>query len=478
MTSYWGSTESAAGAVAGLPRGWWLFAGAAFIVYSLTSAGVVCSNDGAHFGTARSIVRYGSFALEDGAVFAQNDVCKDRSGRLHANRPVGTGLLFAPVYAIAKTLPRAWFPAMDTHERRWIQDVEFVSSRNLGYQTPWPDYWALHESERPQQVVCALAACGLGVLALTLAARLCRLIGASALGTLAYAGGLAFCTIQWRYSTTMFSHLPAQLFLLLQLNGLVDGAATRSARQSLCFGLAAGLGMLCEYQTLFTLPILASWFVAKAWRQPESRGRVLLSAAAGFSACALLVACDHWLRFGSPVRTPMASSVYFDYTARLDTMFGGNPLRGAYTLYFSRYTNGLCWVSWTAAVAGLGWCMIAVRAFQGKSTGTQPLALAACALITALHSGIMFFIEAPYGGGTADHRYLVYVLPLIVLPLGFVVDAGRSAIDACSGWRRWFVAGTLLAAGILVGAHDVAQMLRLQSDFMKHRAWSAATSQR
>lgn len=457
----------------------------AAFVYAASTAGVVCSNDGAHFATARSIVRNGTFGLGDGVAFAQNDVCRDVEGRLHANRPVGTALLLTPAYAVGYWIPIEWLGQPSAPEDRWINDVEFASSKKLGYSFDKGEFLKLYHAERVTQWTCSLTACLFGTASVALTWRLARSLGISTTAALLAAMSLAFGTIHWRYSTACFSHVFSQTLLLWNVVWLVDGRATQSVGRAALFGLVAGLGVLVEYQALFTFPVLAVWFFCGLPVERRLRVRMILGALAGIAIFGLAILIDHWRRFGGPLTTPMATSVYFEYTGRFSTMFGSNPFRGAYTLYFSRFTNGLCWTSWCAALAGIGWVGLIFEKTLGtkrqSTSAKSPAAVIrrrqwlAIATIVAIHSGLMFFIEVPYGGATADHRYLVRVLPLILLPLGSVVDCFLLAVSGMSPVRRRAAIGLLIAVGLTIAFHDIGKMIELQANFMKHKTWLPAT---
>jgi hypothetical protein len=59
-----------------------------YAVYVHSSFGVVSTNDGAHFATARALVEHGSFRIDDGVAFALNDVASHEGDLRKLRNPV------------------------------------------------------------------------------------------------------------------------------------------------------------------------------------------------------------------------------------------------------------------------------------------------------------------------------------------------------------------------------------------------------
>jgi len=230
-------------------------------------------NQDAHYDLARAIVERRAFYI-DGYI-ETGDVSKGVDGHLYINKPPGASVLAALPYAMFR------------------------------------NQWAT--------TAATCGVCGaLIAVALYLYGR--RRFDARPRDALAIALAISFGTIVFAYSTMLFAHVPAALFLLL--------AVVLIERRPFLAGLAAGMATFCFYVCGAAALLLAIVF-------PNRR---FIAGAAPF---ALLLGLYQWKCFGSPFRTALEVSTPFTEKGllfgvlrmpRLDALLGitVSPYRGLF----------------------------------------------------------------------------------------------------------------------------------------------------
>ncbi|MFN2441600.1 MAG: hypothetical protein ABR517_02845, partial [Thermoanaerobaculia bacterium] len=223
-------------------------------------------NQDAHFDLTRALVERGTLHI-DGYEANTGDVSTGRDGHVYINKAPGVSFLAAIPYAFVRG-GEALFRMPLTEE---------LSSTNIRIVTA---------------ITCGIPGAAIGSL-LFLYGR--RRAGAATDHAILVAVSILFGTIVFAYSTMLFAHVPAALFLLLAFLLIPD--------RPLAAGIAAGIATTCFYVCAIAVPVLA---VLAFRRSSRSAMRFL----AGGFPFALLLGLYHWICFGSPFRTAVEASTF------------------------------------------------------------------------------------------------------------------------------------------------------------------------
>ncbi|HET9752095.1 MAG TPA: phospholipid carrier-dependent glycosyltransferase [Myxococcales bacterium] len=358
----------------------------------LLDAGLVGSNDGAHFALVRALADDHSPVIDRFVSYTRHVDLSERGGHFYSDRPPGTALLALPLYAAAK---------------------------------------AMAASPEDQEAITALLAAALGALAVALTYLVGRRLGLArtpaALGALA----LALCTPLRTYSSALWSHAPSAFFEICAVwlaLGIIARPASPPARRLLfLLGLTAGFAVGVDYSAAVSGGVIC---LAAAWpalagkpARPAERAHALAPLAAGLLAGAAPALAYSWVAFGSPFATPYQYHLGFEVTRKLGDMYGGDFLDGFTGLLF-RPRAGLLLYS---PVLALG-----LWALPGwwRALGTRR---AAAALLPGIAMLLLTSRHATWDGGAAhDARYLLLVIPAFCLPVGFFYAWARGGQGAPS----------------------------------------------
>ena len=203
---------------------------------------------------------------------------------------------------------------------------------------------------------------------------------------------IAFGTIIFPYSTMLFAHVPAALFLLLAFVWLDE--------RPLLAGVAAGIASICFYVCIPAALVLA---IAAGRKAPRF--------IAGGLPFAILLDAYHWICFGSPFRTSVAFSKNFTQEGLLFGVLRKPSLEAIWGLTFSEY-RGLFFVSPILLLAFAG-AVVMIR---------RRVMLRELAIVGAI-ALIFFVVIASFngweGGFAFGPRYLLPVIPLLAIPMRF-----------------------------------------------------------
>ena len=373
-----------------------LFAGLATIYYATTS-GITSSNDGSHYALLRTMVENRAFTLNQFDDYAEgNDIALTPDGRLFSDRPPGTALAAAPLYALAGILPEPFAHLPSRHDPGSPRLVYVMLLPALaGAATAVTLYGLLRAGGvRPGAALTAVVFFGLG-------------------------------TIQWKYSTVLFSHVLSGFLVILSV-ALALWLAERPGRHWAWFvllGFVLGAAVVVEYSNALVVLIVGGYWLIRAW--PEGRRRpvaTLLALAAGGAVPALFLAAYNTLNFGGPLTLSYAYAVNYPWAGSFGTTFNFPLLPGLRALLLGG--------------EGGGWC--------GGPCLNQGLFLLSPVLLVALPGFVAYYRRRPSWfwlttaiflaylllfarhhtshGFTGDGRYLAPFLGLLVLPLGFALD--------------------------------------------------------
>lgn len=197
----------------------------------------------------------------------------------------------------------------------------------------------------------------------------------------------------------------------------LDRPAGDFARWSGLCGAAAGLGFFTRYPFIIVVPIFGVYLLWLAGREPgrhgpgdwDERGRRMLKVAgayiAGLAPFLLIVAGFDLWRYGAPWRTGESVSGQFGYP-----IWQGIP-----NLLISP-GKGLIW--YLPLIWLLPW---AVGLFRRRAPDLVWLMAALVAVYVLFYANVIYWHGDPAWGP----RYLYPVVPLLVLPLGEIVERRR-----------------------------------------------------
>jgi hypothetical protein len=198
---------------------------------------------------------------------------------------------------------------------------------------------------------------------------------------------IAFGTIVFPFSTTLFAQVPAALFLLL--------AFAYVGERPLLAGVFAGIAGWCFYVCIPAAVVLAFF---------AGRKRILRYIAGG-APFAILLGAYHNACFGSPFRTSVQLSTGFTEPGLLFGVFRIPTVEALWGLTFSEY-RGLFIVSPVLLLALFPWR-------KGRE-----LAMAATLILVTLL--VVASFNQWSGGFAFGSRYLLPVIPLFAIPLFWI----------------------------------------------------------
>jgi hypothetical protein len=333
-------------------------------------------NQDAHFDLTRAIVERHTLYI-DGYDVNTGDVSKGTGGHTYINKPPGASILAAVPYAVLFVI-----------ERRLHAPIDSMTRMNCWITT-----------------ALSVGLCGaLTGPILYLHGR--RRMGATSLTALCVSSVILFGTIIFPYSTMLFAHVPAALFLLR--------AVTLLENRPVAAGIAAGLAVSCFYVCAISAAILA-FAVFSPQRHRGHKGiplcplclcgEKLFRFMLGALPFGILMAIYQWLCFGSPFRTAVEASTPFTQKGLLFGVIRMPSMAALYGITLSPY-RGLFFISPILLLAFVG--------FVAMKRNRQFWALIAI-MITFILAIASF--NGWNGGFAFGPRYLVPIIPLTGIPM-------------------------------------------------------------
>ena len=275
-----------------------------------------------------------------------------------------------------------------------------------------------------------LPALGLLVLVRSVADRLAPGTGIAASAT------LAFATLLLPFSSLFFAHA-LSAFLVFAAFALVLDTEGLNWRRLGAAGLLMGFGAVVEYPVGVLLLALGAYVAARRPRLARSA----MFAAGALVGLAPLAAYDIWT-FGSPLHLSYIGAVTIPGVTGHDVL-GANSAgffgvamphlsRGLQVLFGSR---GLLTLGPVVALAPVGWVL-----FWRSGRRREAVFLSGVVAIYILYNAAYY---SPLGGATPGPRFLIPILPFLVLAVAPVV-------------RTWPLSVVVLAipsAAILLASH-------------------------
>ena len=365
-------------------------------LYFATTSGITSSNDGSHYALARTMVANRTFALKQFDDYAEGNDIAVREGVLYSDRPPGTAVFSALFYSLADFLPapRSLLPSR-------------------------------HDADNPHLAYVLLLPVWAGAGTAVLLYGLLRRQGVTRPSAVTAVLMFGLGTIQWKYSTVLFSHALSGFLVLLAVwlaRGLVTDRDPHWRRYG-WLGLVLGVAVLVEYANAL-LVLLVGLFVVAGGR-PFTPRRLLVTTAAfvgGGIIPALFLSYYNTVNFGSPFTLSYAYAINYPWAGDFRATFS-TPL-----------PDGLrAMLIWGQAG---GWC--------NPTCFNQGLFLLSPVMLLALPGFVFYFRRArrdffltttiflvylllfskhfTLHGFTGDGRYLAPFLSLLALPLAHCLD--------------------------------------------------------
>ena len=393
-----------------MKRAPWAIALAAFLTFALTGGGrIVGSDEVTMFELARSIT-HGNIRVPEGATMRGPD------GQTYSKNTWGEALLALPLVVAGD-----------------------VAARAAGFQGERAQWAARFVASFFNAVIAALL---LAALYATL-----RGLRVSARASLGATAALGFTTPLWIYAKSFMAEPLEALGLLLAISGAARaGAASGAADQRSGERIAAVGAFLAISAKLAVAPLALVCLAAQGFRRP----RGWLVPLAGVALALVGHAICNQLRFGSLFET--------GYGAQASASAFTTPLLvGVYGLLLSS-GKGIAWFAPSVWLAPWGVAAM-VRARQHSDAARRGDDARRAGWAIAAAWAVALFVYGRFqhwgGDGSWGPRYLVPVLPLAALAVGFALD-GASKARKRVAWALAF-AGLLVTLGG-VGVYFGAQM--------------------
>ncbi len=399
-------------------------------VYFATVAGITSSNDGSHYALVRALVDKRSFEISEYLEYTENQDYALRGDLRFSDRPPGTALLAAPLYAASAILPGPIAPIRSRHDPDNPRLIYAVLLPVIAASTTAIIlFWILRAHFGLSQWV-------------------------SVITTLAF----AFGTMQWKYGSLLYSHVTSGLMVMgavaVALKSSNDFSrssatevATTVAAMNFALGFLLGASVLMEYTNVVFAVLVAVWWVALPPPQPSPVGstptgegtvrfRQLILFALGGLIPATFLMWYNTVNFGSPfalstfhadtTRWPQNQSFLTDFATPL---WVGLPAM----LFYGSDNQGLFWL---APVSLLG-----LFGLKGLWSHSRRQFVLIVGVFTAML--LLFSTSTTFNPYTNDGRYITPFLGLWFVAAGFGV-AGNNGSRELSGLRAAIIYGLLL----------------------------------
>lgn len=273
-------------------------------------------------------------------------------------------------------------------------DAQLYSKRGFAYSLAFLPFWLIAQftsafGSVQMTALAALLATGLTALILM---HLSIKLGASSQKAALIGLLYGLSTLAWPYARLHYSEPFIALCWISVLWWLVG-----LSRQAAFFsGMIIGVGLLIHSANGVVLGVLGIWWLWHAWQ--TKRWSLVGAFIVGVLPCLLLLGALNWWRFGSPLSgsyTSPEERFVWDYGASLPALLL-SP------------SKGIIWFAPVVVLALAGW-----RGFWRANRSLALLLLLWSGVVVALYGGWFMW----WGGWSYGPRYLVPLMPLLLLPL-------------------------------------------------------------
>ncbi len=369
-------------------------------VYFATVAGITSSNDGSHYALARALADKQSFEISEYLEFTENQDYALRGDLRFSDRPPGTAILTAPVYAASQVLPPPLVQLRSKHD---------------------PDNSRLVYALLVPVIAASVTAI---ILFWILRAHFALPLWSSVLTTLAF----AFGTMTWKYGSLLYSHATSGLAVMAAVALLLRSQTCEVSKTSQVFlGLLLGLSVLMEYTNIVFVALVGFFWLTGLpdygiINSPYRQRQIILFAIGGLLP-ALFLMWYNTVNFGGPLklstfnadttRWPQNLSFLTDFATPI---WVGLPAM----LFYGSDNQGLFWL---APISLLG--LLGLKGMWARSRRESILVIGVFVAMLLLFSTSTTF--NPY---TNDGRYITPFLGLWFVAVGFGISWMQSRIQS------------------------------------------------
>jgi hypothetical protein len=396
-------------------------------IYYATTSGLTSSNDGSHYALVRAMVDERQFAIAPFDPFAEGNDIAVRDGVFYSDRPPGTALVATLFYGLGGLLPPP--PAQ-------------LPSR--------------HDADNPRLpyvlLLPVLAGAATAVLLYWFMRRLQLSAAAALLAALIFGLG----TLHWKYSTVLFSHALSGLLVVAVVvitvqYSLFSNRYSVSGWRYVGLGFLLGLAVLVEYSNGLLVALVGIFIL---WAElvagldngvfaPRRFLAVFGGLALGGLLPALFLGYYNQTNFGSPFILSYAYAINYPWAGEFGATFNFPLGSGLQAMLWwgegAGWCNGPCFNQGLLLLSPVLLLALPGLYWYGRSAPQAALFTTGVFLIYLF----LFARHHTFHGFTADGRYLMPFIGLLIPPLGFTLDRLLHHKE-----RLWLALGLLLVYGL------------------------------
>jgi dolichyl-phosphate-mannose-protein mannosyltransferase len=398
----------------------WLFL-AALLLYVASATGVLVYGDDLSMLAVTRSLASGRLDVPAGTPAAVEGV----DGRFYSKAGIGQSLIAVPFFA-AGSIARQWWRGDAV-----VDDAGLVRANAVIYIV---------------SLIGPLAT----ALAVAMLFRTCRATGCSVAASVTAAAALGVCTFAWHYARTFMTEPTSMAAALAAFYALFTFTETREDRWLAASGATSGCAILLRVPNGLIVAILGAWLAFALFSQRRDGLAAALRHAVAWTlpiaVAIVVIAAYDALRFGSVFETGYGDEARA-FTTPLVVGLAGFLISPGKSLFV--YAPIL-------AAAVIGWPALVRRQ-----------RLVACVAGAIVIAPMLFFARYYqwYGGGVWGPRFLVMILPFLLLGLAALVDevAGRV-------WPR-------VALGTIAAVSAAIQIVSVVVPYIPYQARANATAE-
>lgn len=228
---------------------------------------------------------------------------------------------------------------------------------------------------------------------------------------------LGFATILWSFSKTFFAHPYSAFFNLLSLFMLLLALEKNQKKYLVFSGVSMGLSLLMEYPNFLVVIILGAYYL---YRNRFKNIPNILILAISFTAVASIMLLYNYSIFGNPFITTDSYQVSYGNVLQTQLFKVAELKNGLYGLLVGS-SGGLFYFSPVLLLSILGMLYWIKDDIRNKKNRDRFLGLA---LLLSFSAVLIFYAakEGWRGGNSFGPRYLLPVIPFLVIPIGKVMQ--------------------------------------------------------
>lgn len=350
----------------------------AFIVYGYFITGFHSANESSALALIKAIVEDHSLAINNFKDLASVDVSL-YNGNYYSDKPPGRAIFGIPVYILDKF---------------------------FGFTSEQQVYFSM-------EIITVM----ISALSVVLIYRFAIFLKIHKNTALILAIIYGFATISWAFSRTFFAHPYSAFFNLLALYTLLLALKKNERKYLIYSGISMGISFLMEYTNFFVIIVFGAYYLYR--NRLKNIPNIFILGISFLAVVSILLVYDYSI-FGNPLIT--TESYQLSYGNIVQTqLFKTSELRnGLNGLLFSN-TGGLFYFSPILLLSVFGLFQWIREDINNKKIEYRYLSLI---LLLSFVSVLLFYAakEGWRGGNSFGPRYLLPVIPFLLIPLGKAVQ--------------------------------------------------------